>query len=298
VVTSLAALAALVVLYFAHRNELDAALAKVPLGALALATALHLLTLVLRAEAWRTTVAAISGPPVRRPLIHTAAAGGFVGGALETHLALPMRVALLRRLAAREAPPMRKLLLSDFPLMALEGLCAALLLPVAETVMPGAPRWTALVAVFAGPLGVLGLRLLQERLAHRPLAAGLAILGFQGLRRSLACLALLIVSATLVRLWLLLWAAGLSHDPAHVAVAYVATSVLGLLPIGPASSVAGAVVAAGGASAAAGAAGFAFSASSLLAVAVYALAMGMWQRGGVLPRTSTAAMRGARGEGG
>jgi hypothetical protein len=257
--------ATVVAVLLAHREETGAALAAAP-SVLAATVVVHAAVLALRAEIWGATLAAIEDRRLPRETVHAASSTGALLGVLSSHLTLPARVAVVRRRAPDAAPRAAQLVLSDLPLLVLEAACVALLLPIAAAELP---LWLAPAPLLVVGAAVVALRLLHERLGASRLAAGLAVLGDRRRRRRVAVLGTLTVALTLVRLGLVLWACGMDHGAEAVAVTYIASSVLGLLPIGPASSLGATVVAAGAATAQATAAGVVISASSVGAAVVY-----------------------------
>jgi hypothetical protein len=266
--------ALLTVVCLRHGADLARALRRVPPIAFAVATLLHLVVVGIRTEAWRLTLAALgSRPPLA--VAHWASAVGFLAGTVEGHAILPARMAVARKLAPADVPGLRQMLLSDVPVFAIECCLIAALLPLAATRIDGAPGWSVLLAPVGAVGAVLGLRLLHKRLSASPLAGGLKILATPGLRVRLAALAAAIVALTYVRVWILIGAVGMANGPADAAVAYVAVTLAGQLPIGPAAGPAGMVVIAGeGALAKAAAAGLAISATSIGAVILYLVVVG------------------------
>jgi hypothetical protein len=254
-------------------DEIGPALDRISGGLFAAAVLLHLVMLAARSEAWRVVLnASADGRPTPRVPLHAASAVGFVVGAVETPAALPVRMALLRRLAPSDAPGIRAMAFGDAPVFALEICFAALLLVVGAGAL-GLPWWGGPLAVLAAAGILLALRLGHARLGHHPLAAGLAVLGDARVRGRLVTLVAVVVGLTVVRVWLLAAACGLPAGPADAALLYLAVSVIGLVPIGPASSPAATIAVSGGSAGigAAGAAGLAVSASSIAAVLVYAV---------------------------
>ena len=78
------------------------------------------------------------------------------------------------------------------------------------------------------------------------------------------------------RMWVVLLACGHPHGLGAVAVAFAALGVFGLLPIGPGAPPSALLAATGGASAGASiAGGLVLGASSIVAVALYALLVGV-----------------------
>ena len=255
-----------------HADDLSGALERVDPWIFTLAVALHLCAVTVRTEAWRVTLAAAGRVP-RRTVSHWASALGFLAGIVEGHAALPTRMAVARRIAPADTPPLREMLLSDLPIYALETCLLATLLPIAVIGGVGLPAWTAAAVLVAAPAGVLGLRLLYQRFESHRLAAGLAVLARPGLRGRLLLMAGAIVALTFVRVWIALAAVGLPDGLEDAAIAYVAVTVVGQLPIGPASGPAATLaIASGSGVATAAAAGLVISASSIAAVLVYVVA--------------------------
>ena len=142
---------------------------------------------------------------------------------------------------------------------------------------------------------MVALRLIHERLRHRPLAAGLSVLGDRRRRAALAGVTCALTAVGVLRVWLVLLAFDLPHGANDAALVFVALGVLGLLPIGLAAGP-GATFAVfgGGAMGATAGAGLVLSATSVLAVLAYAggvaLAGGAAERrrGGSAPPVSAA----------
>jgi hypothetical protein len=255
-----------------HADDLASALERVAPWVFVATVTLHLCAVVVRTEAWRLTLAATGRVP-RRPVAHWASAIGFLAGMVEGHAALPTRMAVARRIAPADTPPLREMLLSDLPIYALETCMLATLLPIAVIGGVGLPAWTAAVVLVAAPGSVLALRLLYQRFESHRLAAGLAVLAQPGLRGRLLLMAAAIVGLTFARIWIALAAVGLPAGVEDAAIAYVAVTVVGQLPIGPASGPAATLaVASGSGVATAAAAGLVVSASSIAAVLVYLVA--------------------------
>jgi hypothetical protein len=270
------ATAVMVWLLASRWDDLVTALDRLPLQVFALAVALHLTVLVVRAEAWGVTLTATRGRGAPRRVLHAACAGGYLAGTVEIHVALPVRVAVMRRLAPDEAPGVQEMVLSDMPLFWFEVLIACAAGLVAASAVPGLPWWAPPLALVAAVGVVLVMRLAHKRFRHHRLAGGLAVLGTERLRWALALLSLAIAVSTMLRVWLLADACGLRVDAPELALLYVAIGALGLLPIGPAS-VPGATLAVAGGTAgvgAAGATGLAIAASTIAAVMVYVVLAG------------------------
>jgi Lysylphosphatidylglycerol synthase TM region len=280
----LAAVALVAVVCAQHARNLGEALDRVDPWIFVAAVALHLAVLVVRTEAWRITLAATGRVPPRRAA-HSASAIGFVAGIVEGHAALPARMAVARRLAPTETPPLREMLLSDLPVYAIEACLLAMLVPLAAAHGIGLPPWSAGLALVAPPAGVLGLRLLHQRFESHRLAAGLAVLGKPGLRGRLLVATTIVVGLTFVRVWITLAAVGLPAGPDDAAVAYVAVTLVGQLPLGPATGPAATLaIASGSGVAEAAAAGLVIGAASIAGVLLYLVVTAA-----IRPRTRSAA---------
>jgi hypothetical protein len=254
---------------------LASAFAACPPWALAGATLAHALTLVLRSEAWRLALNAVERNPVPRRHIHAANAGAFLAGCLQSHAAMPVRIALLRRLAPDRAPRALQIVLADAPIFLIEACLAATLLILAAGAGPGLPWWAAPSLLGAGIAALVALRGAHVRLGDRTVAAGLAVLADRRRRAALTGVVAALTALALVRVWIVLAAFDLEAGLAEIALVFFSLGAIGLLPLGmgtgPAAAVGGAGTSAGTLVPAA-AAGLAISATTLLAVLAYALA--------------------------
>ena len=267
----------------AHADDVGDAFTAVPAWAFATAVALHLVTLVLRSEAWRLSLAAAGGDGLPRGVVHGANAAAFVAGAVQSHAALPARVAVLRRVAGERAPPASRICVADLPIVVLELSATALLLAAGALVGRGSVL-IASVAVAVALAVLAAARLAPERTTWRPLR-GLAVLADRRRRGGLVLLVAGITGMTLARLWLVLAVCGLPHDLSDVTWTFATLGAFGLLPIGPGAP-AGATLATFGVAhlGAAIAAGLILGASSIVAVLVYAFAVGLAARLGMRTR--------------
>ncbi|MFA9271204.1 MAG: hypothetical protein ACEQSX_10680, partial [Baekduiaceae bacterium] len=241
-----------------------------PVAAVLGAIALHAVTLLLRSEGWRVAIAAIDGRALDRDAVHGANAGAFGAGTVQSHFALPVRVALLRRWRGEAAPRPMQLAMADLPIALAEACCVVLLLAWWKPwlVVPG-----VMVLLALGPVA----RASCARWGHaRPTVRGVAVLADGRRRTVLLALAALITAVSAARVWLVLVACGVPCDAADVALVVGTRGVLGLLPLGPAASPGAtlATLAADGVGSAM-AAGLVISASSIGAVALYGLVVAL-----------------------
>jgi hypothetical protein len=271
----------------ARGDQLHAALAGCPPWAIAGATLAHALTLLLRTEAWRTVLAAGGAESLDSRVLHTANAGSFLVGMLQSHAALPARIALLRRLGGDGAPAVSQVALADAPILLLEVCTSALLAGFAATAFPAIPAWAPLVLLF-GALALMGaLRATYLRFRSHRLAAGLAVLAEPARRTRLVLIVTAFTLAALLRTWIVLMGFGLPSGPADAALLLFSMGAIGLLPLGAVGTAPTATVAAMGAAnlTVAAAAGMVTGASTMLAVLLYAGACGIWR---VVPEEESA----------
>jgi uncharacterized membrane protein YbhN (UPF0104 family) len=207
-------------------DDVAAAYASIPPWASAASVALHVVSLILRSEAWRLVLAAIGGQPLPRVALHGANAAAFVAGIAQSQAALAVRVALLSRLE-RHAIRRAHVALADVPIVAVEIACACVLL--AATAIALHAWWIAPVAVTAGGLLLVAARLTHLRVAHRPLAGGLAVLAHTRLRVVLAGLVGLVTLLSGARIWVLMAVTGLPVSFASVALVMLSLGVFGVV---------------------------------------------------------------------
>jgi hypothetical protein len=272
------ALALIGVVCVTHADDVARAAAAVPAWAVAASVGLHVSTLVLRSEAWRLTLHCAGGPVLPRSTVHLANATAFVAGTAQSQAALPARVTVLRRLAGAAAPRPAQICVADVPIFVIE-LCATALVVVAAIAGGRGAWWMAPPAIGVAIAAAAVVRWVPRRFAHRPLVCGLAVFGVPGRRGWLGVLVAGVVAVTLARIGLVLAVCGLPHGLGEIAWVFAAMGILGLLPLGPGASPGATLVALAGASVgAATAAGLLLGASSIVAVVVYALVVGLLSR--------------------
>jgi len=253
VVASVATAGALVALLAGRRDEFTTALAQAQLWVLAAAAALQVVALVSRSEAWHLTIQEAGGTIARRAL-YRASSMQVLGGVLNGHLGVAVRIAALRRSSPDVCPQVPTLIAAEFPILAIEGALAAL--TSFTLVGPlGLPWWTPVIAIaMIATLGA-GLRRLALR-KSRELWSGLAVL--RSLRGGTRVVAFVLVAvfAQILRNWMLLHAVGVDASFFDAIAVLIAVVTLGQLPIGPSVGAAAAVLILGsGGVAAAAAAG-------------------------------------------
>jgi hypothetical protein len=258
--------------------EVLAAISACPPWVIAGATAAHLMTLVLRTEAWRTVLRGAGATRLDLGALHAANAGAFLAGTVQGHAAMPARIALLRRYGGKDSPSVAQIALGDAPIFMFEVCTTALLAAAASTALPVIPAWVPW-AMLGGAIVVLAaLRLAYGRARRHRFAAGLGVLASSDLRARLALAVAGFTLLALLRTWIVLVGFGLPSDPAHVCLVLFTMGTVGLLPLGVGTGPASTVAALGTTDlAAAAAAGMVVSAATVLAVLVYAGACWTWR---------------------
>jgi hypothetical protein len=263
-------------------GAMAAAFTAVPPWVLLAAVAAHVLTLVLRTEAWRVVLRAAGGGRIDSRAVHGANAGAFLAGTLQGQAAMPTRVALLRRFGGADSPAVSQIALGDAPIVLFEVCASAVLAAVGSTAVGLIPGW-APWALLGGALAILAaLRLLYERFRGHRIAAGLGVLSRPGPRNRLALIVAGFTAMAFLRTLIVMAGFDLPTDPAHVCLVLFTMGAVGLLPLGVGTGPASMVAALGGTTtlATATAAGMVVSAATVLAVLAYAGGVWAWRAAG------------------
>ncbi|MBJ7471920.1 MAG: flippase-like domain-containing protein [Solirubrobacteraceae bacterium] len=283
-------IAAAVALAFAanhHAHEIAETLRAVSVWPVLGAAALHTVTLALRSEAWRIGLKAVGGQ-VPTPTIHRANAIAFLVGTIQGELSLPARVAALRKAEPERAPTAAQTALVDAPLALVELACLFAFTALWE---PWLIVGTIVIAI--------GLPFVARRAASSRSGSpwlGLIVATDPVALRRLVVVMVLVVGFSALRIWLILLAFDLPVDITSVAKVVAAVTLIGVLPLGLGTGPAATIASLSTGEAAlttegiALTAGLAISATSVLGVVIYALAMAGWTaRDAVRSRRSASA---------
>ena len=285
---ALVSLAVIAGLYM-ERDSFLTAIGSASAGLLVAAAAVHIIWLIARSEAWYVCVDAAGADCGRRPLFR-AAAIGYLGNIFNPSFGLAVRIAELRRTAPEKAPSAGTLVAAELPIVVVEIALAALF--SFTLIAPlGVPFWAPLIALAAGTAVVAGMSRLANR-RREGVWNGLAVLRGLRHRNTIVGLTMFAVSAQVLRNWLVLKGVGVDVSLMDATALLIATSALGLLPIGPGLGVATSVMILGSngvaATAAAGALLTATSAVGAIIFACWALADRFLDRPSIRRRTTTA----------
>jgi hypothetical protein len=213
-----------------RREAFATALRAVPLWILLVASALQLLALVSRTEAWRVCVAAAGGT-VRRRCLFRAAAMGYLGSQLNSQVGTAARIGALRRAAPAQCPRVPALIAAEVPILAIEAGLAAL--TSFTLVGPlGLPWWLPLALFAAAGLLVAALGNAARRW-RGGFWSGLAVLRCARGRSRVFALVLVAVFAQIGRNWLMLRAVGVDASVLDATAVLIAMVTLSQLPVGP-----------------------------------------------------------------
>jgi uncharacterized membrane protein YbhN (UPF0104 family) len=231
--------AVLVLLLAGRRHEFTAALSSAPIGVLAVTVLLQVVALLSRTEAWHLTIEAAGGT-VNRRILYRASSMQVLGGVLNGHLGVAVRIAALRRSSPEVCPQVPTLIAAEFPILAVEAALAAL--ASFTLVAPlGLPWWLPIIGLAVVGAASAGLRRLALR-RGRKLWEGLAVLRSLGGGSRVVGFVLIAVFAQIFRNWLLLHAVGVDASFFDAIAVLIALVTLAQLPVGPTVGAAAAVL--------------------------------------------------------
>jgi uncharacterized membrane protein YbhN (UPF0104 family) len=222
-----------------RRHEFTHALSSASLAILFVTMLLQIVALVSRSEAWHLTIEAAGGSVARR-VLYRASALQVLGGAINGHLGVAVRIAALRRSSPEVCPQVPTLVAAEFPILAVEAGLAAL---TSFTLIGplGLPWWLPLILITVVGSISAGLR----RLAlgkGRELWKGLAVLRNLRSGSRVIGFVLIAVFAQIFRNWMLLHAVGVDASLFDAIAVLIAMVALGQLPVGPTVGAAAAVL--------------------------------------------------------
>ena len=279
IVGGVGAAAVLTAILAGRRDEFAEALSSASIGILVAASALQLVALLARSEAWHVCIAAAGGTVARR-VLYRASSMGYVGSLLNAQVGTAARIGALRRSSPDESPGVSTLVAAEFPILAVEAVLAALTSFTLISTL-GIPWWLPIVCLVAMATLSAGLRHLALR-KGRELWSGLAVLRDRRSGARLVGFVLIAVLAQVTRNWLLLHAVGVDASFFDAIAVLIAMVVFTQLPIGPSTGAAAAVLILGhdgvAAVAAAGLLSTATGTIGGLTFAGWAAADGLWVR--------------------
>jgi hypothetical protein len=239
VAASAGATVALVLALAGKSHDFFTALHSASIPVLLAASALQLVALLARTEAWRVCVSA-AGYTAGRRRLYRASSMGFVGSLVNAQVGVAARIAALRRSAPAGSPRVAPLIGAELPIMAIEATLGA----VASFTLIGPlglPWWAPIIFVAATLLVSTGLRSLAVR-SGRGIVRGLAVLRAHDRHAGIVAIVLVAVFAQITRNWLLLHAVGVNASLLDSVAVLIAMITLAQLPLGPTTGAAAAVL--------------------------------------------------------
>lgn len=239
----LIAIGVLVVALWSSFDEIAEATKLVSTRALAALALLHLVALLLRAEAWGRCVGA-AGAPVESRLLHSSSALRFLADTVvPTYIGAWVRIGLVRRYDAPRAavpgatptPTIGQMFTADGLMLLVEAVLTVGLVTIA--VLTSSLEWWWIVAFGAFVL-VAGwiVRQVFRRYEDREFAKTARVLERSGERYRLAALLAVVLTIQPIRFYVAFKALGLDPSMSDALLAFLLTTVFNALPIGPGPS--------------------------------------------------------------
>jgi uncharacterized membrane protein YbhN (UPF0104 family) len=270
---TLLAMAAVAYVVARNAHDVKEALGDVSLGAALALTGLHLLALLLRAEAWGLCVRA-AGAPVPRAELHSTSALTFLANtAVPMYVGLWVRVGMLKRLMPAHAPTVGQMITADAILLLVEAVITVGLVLIAAATLD-LSWWWIISVVGLTALAVVAALWLRRRFAHRPFAQTFDVLGHGWDRISLTLMLAVVLVVQPIRFWIALKAVGFDPTAFEALATFLVTNVINALPVGPGPASVGATAAIFGDDGigAATASGLVLAGTAFVAAAVYSAA--------------------------
>jgi hypothetical protein len=269
---SVAATGAVVALVASNASEVGKALSLATLEQVAALVLLHLLGLVLRAEAWGLCLRAADAPVERRRL-HAASSLRFLADTtVPTYLGAWVRIGILRRLGGERTPTVGQMITADATLLLVEAFITVGLL-VACAVLAGLSWYWPLLFAGLAALALLGVMVLRRRFEGRAWVRAFDVLSHSHHRVVLTGMLVIVLTIQPIRFWIALQAVGLDANALESLLTFVWTSAINALPVGPGPASVGATVSVFGRDGvgAAAASGLVLAASAFVAAGAYSM---------------------------
>lgn len=236
-------IAVLVALLWPHFDEIGEAFELISLKALVALTVLHLIALILRAEAWGRCVDA-AGAPLEQSLLHSSSSLRFLADTVvPTYLGAWVRIGLVKRYdraraeqaGATPTPTIGQMITADGLMLVVEAAITVVLVVLA--VMTSSLEWWWIVVFSAFVVALLfALKLLFRKFKDREFARTAQVLSNSRHRLVLTILLVFVLTIQPVRFYIAFKAVGLDPSMSDALLAFLLTTVFNALPIGPGPS--------------------------------------------------------------
>lgn len=276
----LIAIGVVIALLWPHFDEIGEAWELISVKALVSLVVLHLIALLLRAEAWGRCIDA-AGAPIERTLLHSSSSLRFLADTVvPTYIGAWVRIGLVRKYDAPRAaepgatptPTIGQMFTADGLMLLVEAVLTVGL--VIAAVLTSSLAWWWIFVLGAGvAVLVLIVRWVFIRFKDREFAQTAKVLQHSGERYRLAALLAVVLTLQPVRYYIAFKALGLDPSMSDALLAFLLTTVFNALPIGPGPSSIAASTAlfAGAGSGVTAAAGLVLLASAIVAAALYSI---------------------------
>ena len=264
--------AAVTALVAANAAEVGKALTVTTAEQIGALVVLHLVALVLRAEAWGLCLSAADAPIERRRLHSTSSLRFLADTTVPTYVGAWVRIAMLRKLGGDRTPTIGQMITADGTLLIVEAFITVALLMGCCALAGLSLYWPLLFAAIAAA-AMLGVHVARRRFADRSWVRSFDVLSHARHRVTLTVLLFFVLVLQPVRFWIALEAVGLDASALESMLTFVTTSVITALPIGPGPASVGATVSVFGHEGvgAATASGLVLAATAFVAAAVYSI---------------------------
>ena len=243
-----------------------------PIEAFAL-VALHLLALVLRAVSWGICLDAAGRRVPPRELHVTSGPRFLADTVVPTYVGAFVRVGLIRMIMGTRAPTIGQMVAADGVLLLVEGVITVVAI-LALTLSVGLPLWWSAVVVGLSGAGAMVALWLRRRYSDREFVRALDVLTERHKLAALTVLLTVVLVVQPIRYLIVINGVGIDADFIQAVLAFLATSVIGGLPVGPGPASVGAtgVVFSGEGLGLVAAAGIGLTATAFVAALIYTLA--------------------------
>ncbi|MDQ2675452.1 MAG: flippase-like domain-containing protein [Actinomycetota bacterium] len=234
---------------------------------------LHLLALVCRAMAWGLCLDAAGSRVPPRELHATSGPRFLADTVVPTYVGAWVRIGLLKMFMGTRAPTIGQMISADGVILLVEGGITVVVV-VALTFAVGLPWWWSATVIGLAGAGALLALWLKERYTDRPFIRTLNVLSGRHTLGVLTGLLTIVLVVQPVRFWIVINGVGIDADFVEAVLAFLATSVIGGLPVGPGPASVGAtgVVFSGEELGLIAASGIGLTATAFVAALIYSLA--------------------------
>ena len=234
---------------------------------------LHLLALVLRAIAWGLCLDAAGSRVPPRELHATSGPRFLADTVVPTYVGAWVRIGLLKLMMGARAPTVGQMISADGVILLVEGGITVVVV-VALTFAVGLPWWWSATVIGLAGAGALVALWLKQRYADRPFVRTFNVLARRRTLVTLTALLAVVLVVQPIRFWIVINGVGIDADFVEAVLAFLATSVIGGLPVGPGPASVGAtgVVFSDAELGLIAASGIGLAATAFIAALIYSLA--------------------------